>query len=737
MNTPAYDTDHSIDSLPAEADSTPRRYDLVVEGMTCASCVARVERSIRRVEGVRDVAVNLATGRARVLAVGEVQPEAIIDRVERAGYAAHAPVANAPNERAREAAALRRRVAVALPAAALVLVLAMGPMLVSALHEVAMRFATPIAALQLAATLVVIVAGWRFFTAAWRNARHITADMNTLVAVGTGAAFLYSVVMMVRDPAALHTLYFDTVAVVIALVLLGRWLEARALDSTGAALGELHALSLPVAHRLGDDGAISEVPADFLRAGDRILVRPGERVAADGVVEEGWSAVDESTMTGEPMPVEKTVGAAVLAGTLNGTGALVVLVERAGDDTTLAAVTQAVEDAQAGKPPIQRLADRVASIFVPVVISIAVVAAVGWLLVGAEVGTALLRAVAVLVIACPCALGLAVPTAVIAATGNAAQRGITFRTAEAIERAARVTAVALDKTGTVTVGRPRMTALHAINGDERGLLRVAASLEARSEHPIARAVLDAARERGGEPDGEVSDFRAEPGVGIEGRVDGHPVRVRRATRDEARLTGDDGGGTVIAVERDGVPLGVIVVRDTVRPEAERAVRALHTLGLRTAMLTGDTKAAASPIAEMLGLELHAELLPTDKGEMVKRMQSEGAVVAMVGDGVNDTVALAGADLGVAMGAGSDLAIGAADITLLGGRIERLPEALRLARRTMSVIRWNFVWAFGYNIVGIPLAAFGLLDPMIAGAAMALSSVSVVTNSLRLKRRSER
>jgi len=735
MNPASYDTGTSSEALRRSdsAESTPQRHDLIVEGMTCASCVARVERSIRRIDGVRDVAVNLATGRARVLAALGVAQSALVERVERAGYTAHAPAVDAPNERRREAAALRRRVGVALPAAVLVLVLAMGPMLLPALHDLTMRFAVAVAVTQLLATLVVIVAGWRFFRAAWRNARHLSADMNTLVAVGTGAAFLYSMVMMVRDPAALHALYFDTVAVVIGLVLLGRWLEARALDRTGAALDALRTLSLPIAHRLDADGAVVDLPADFLRTGDRILVRPGERLAADGVVEEGWSAVDESTMTGEPMPVEKIAGAHVLAGTLNGTGALTVRVERAGEETALAAVTHAVEDAQASKPPVQRLADRIASIFVPIVMALALVTAACWMVAGAEIDTALLRAVAVLVIACPCALGLAVPTAVIAVTGNAAQRGITFRTAEAIERAARVTAVALDKTGTVTIGKPRLAALHALDGDSANLLQLAAALEARSEHPIARAVVDAARERGVESFGAVEGFHAEPGVGVEGIVEGVPVRIRRAASGEAdRVDGAD-GGTAVALERNGELLGVLVVRDTVRPESAAAIAALHTLGLRTAMLTGDAESAARPVAEGLGLELHAGLLPREKGEMVKRMQAEGAIVAMVGDGVNDTVALAGADLGVAMGAGSDLAIGAADITLLGGRIERLPEALLLARRTMRVIRWNFVWAFGYNIVGIPLATLGLLDPMIAGAAMALSSVSVVTNSLRLRK----
>lgn len=725
-----------------------RHIDLAIDGMTCASCVARVEKAIRKVDGVEEVAVNLATNRARVKAGPGIDVDAIRDRVERAGYEAR-PVerddmAGLEQEGADHARVLKGRFLVAAPFAALVLLIAMLPMVIPALEGFAMHNMTVLNYVQFVFTSVVMFhAGRDIFRIAARNLRHFTADMNSLVAIGTGAAWLFSSII-VFFPALLpgvsaHEVYFDTAAVVIALILLGRWLEARAKARTADAISRLVALVPKMAHRVsGDNGRIVDVEVEYVRMGDLLLVRPGENIPVDGVVVEGASAVDESMMTGESMPVEKAKGAIVLGGTLNSTRSFTMQAERVGDETALAAIIRTVESAQASKAPIQRLADRVAAVFVPVVVLLALLTLVGWLTIGdADLSHALINAVAVLVIACPCAMGLAVPTAVIAGTGRGAEQGILIRNAEALERAGAVKVAAFDKTGTLTHGRPEVVDMMIVPGfDEVELLRLAASVEEHSEHPIGRSIVRHAGNRGVEL-APVQDFQAETGIGVRGRVDGRDVYVGRAGTAAAEIAAGyqvPVGASAVWVLVDGRPAGAIAVADTLKEEAAGAVRRLKEMGIEVVMITGDAVAVASEVARGLGIDHYiAEVLPGEKGEKIRSLQQGGRVVAMVGDGVNDAPALATADVGIAMATGTDVAMATADITLVGGAIGQVPEAITLSRRVMRIIRQNLFWAFIYNVIGIPLAAFGLLDPMIAGAAMAMSSVSVVTNSLRLKK----
>lgn len=744
MDTTTLGNTTSIKTGPQAA----RHIDLAIEGMTCASCVARVEKAIAKVEGVQEVAVNLATNRARVKTAPDVDVEAIRDRVERAGYTAapvgHEDAASFDREHREHAHELRKRFLVAAPFAAVVMLVSMLPMIVPGLDAFAMRHMAALNYVQFALTTVVMFyAGRDFFRIAARNARHLTADMNALVAVGTGAAYLFSSVVVVL-PSALpgigaHEVYFDTAAVVIALILLGRWLEARAKVRTTDAISRLAALVPRVAHRISRDGGeIVDVEMEYVRRDDLLLVRPGENIPVDGTIVEGTSAVDESMMTGESMPVEKPVGATVLGGTLNTTRSFTMRAERIGGETALAAIIRTVEAAQASKAPVQRIADRVAAIFVPVVILIALGTFAGWLIAGdAGVAHAMINAVAVLVIACPCALGLAVPTAVIAGTGNGAVRGILIRRAEALELAGEVTVVAFDKTGTLTHGRPEVVDIHVREGvDERELLRLAASVEEHSEHPIGRSIVQYAREQR-IARAAVTGFEAEIGAGVRGSVEGRNIYVGSAASVPAEIAGDyqpPAGAGVVWVTIDGEPAGAIAVADTVKEQAAGAVRRLKEMGINAVMITGDAAGVAGAVAKQVGIERYiAGVLPGEKGEAIRALRHDGGAVAMVGDGVNDAPALAEADLGIAMATGADVAMATADITLIGGEIGQVPDAIALSRRVMRIIRQNLFWAFIYNIIGIPLAAFGVLDPMIAGAAMALSSVSVVTNSLRLRR----
>lgn len=737
----------TIQNIATPAD--PQIVDLTIEGMTCASCVARVEKSLRRAEGVEDVAVNLALNRARVKTRGAVPLERLVDRVERAGYGAKELVegeeASIEAEHLRTA---RHRVLLALPAAVVVTLVAMLPMLITSLEHVLHPYSTPLNIVQfLLTSFVLFVPGAQFFTIAWKNLRHKTADMNTLVALGTGAAWLFSAAVMALPtffPEEIrHHLYFETAAVVAALVLLGRWLEARAKGRASAAVRALASLTPRISHRISSadgesTGQIEDVETDFVRAGDLLLVRPGEHVPVDGQIVEGGTNLDESMMTGEARPVDKREGDRVTGGTVNLGGAFTMRAEGVGEETVLSGIIRIVEEAQSSKAPVQRLADRVAGIFVPIVLGIALLTFVLQFSVGgADVGTALVAAVAVLVIACPCAMGLAVPTAVSAATGRGAERGILIRNAEALELAGALDVVVFDKTGTLTHGKPEVVQVRSFREEsESFLVSLAASVEEHSEHPLARSIVAHAAKIGA-PLYPVSEFATTAGLGVEGLVNGRKVLIGRQKNLPKELEREvllPPGGSIVWVILDGRTAGAFVVVDTVREDAAQAIATLKEMGVEPVMLTGDRASTAGHVAGQVGIErVISEVFPDQKGEVLRSIQSEGKKVAMVGDGVNDAPALAIADVGIAMSGGTDVAMSTADITILGDELTRVPQAIRLSSRTMRIIRQNLFWAFIYNIVGIPLAAFGLLNPMIAGAAMAFSSVSVVANSLRLRK----
>ena len=740
--------------------------ELAITGMTCASCVRSVEGALAGVPGVQSAEVNLANERATVrLDPGGTDLGALVHAVARAGYGAlvipegdAARAAAVEDERAlrlRYVASLRRRLIVAGVLAAAAVVLSMAAHVIPELEHADQR-AYLLFAL---ATPVQLWAGAPFYRAAWTAARHGTTNMNTLIVVGTTAAYGLSVAATFL-PTAFYanglephaSLYYETSSAIIALVLAGRFMEARARAHTGDAIRALLALGAKTARVRRPGGVEEDVPIERLRVGDIVLVRPGETIAADGLIVAGSSAVDESMLTGESIPVEKSAGDDVTGGTLNTTGALRLRTTRVGGDTTLAQIVRLVEDAQGSKAPIQRLVDRVASVFVPIVFAISFAAFVAWILLGpAPVLTHALTAfVAVLIIACPCALGLATPTAIMVGTGRGAARGILIKSAQALEAARAIDTVAFDKTGTLTVGRPEVTDLLScadIGEDEA--LRLIASAELRSEHPLAGAVLEAARARSLLP-AEPTTFESFPGQGVHAVVEGHDIFAGNKAFAVAHGFADLGDGllahheaagkTPLVATIDGKPLAILALADVPRSAAAEAVRELKAMGLRTLLVSGDTRRTALAIARDLGIdEVRAEVRPDGKAAIVAELQRAGHRVAMVGDGVNDAPALAQADLGIAIGSGTDVAIASAGIVLVGGDPRGVPRALRLSRKTVGTIRTNLFWAFFYNVALIPLAAGALfpllgvvLSPIFAAGAMAISSVTVVTNSLRLR-----
>ncbi|AKZ63739.1 metal ABC transporter ATPase [Herbaspirillum hiltneri N3] len=732
-------------------DVRQQEVTLDIAGMTCASCVGRVEKALSKVSGVSAVSVNLATEKATLTTTSEVAVDTLIAAVERAGYSASLPATAQASGQKPAAAPSWWPVAVgALLTAPLVL-----PML---LMPFGIEWQLPGIWQLLLATPVQFWLGARFYRAGWRAVKAYTGNMDLLVALGTSAAYGLSLYQLFSQWQGGHSghgaahFYFEASAAVITLVLLGKWLETRAKRQTADAIRALNALR-PDKATVRRDGVDSEVALSAIRLGDLVVVRPGERVAVDGVVREGASHLDESMLTGESLPMEKHGGDHVTGGAINGDGLLLIETTAIGAETVLARIIRMVEHAQAAKAPIQRLVDQVSAVFVPVVLVLALLTLLGWGLIAGDWEQALLNAVAVLVIACPCALGLATPTAIMAGTGIAARYGILIKDAEALEIAHRIGVVAFDKTGTLTEGKPLLAAVHALDNDADRLLALAAALQRNSEHPLAHAVMAAAAQRHLTP-AAADDSKAVPGRGTQALIGNRLsylgsarwMQELGATPDQhAALAGiaktlEQQGRTISWLaqsEADGgqvALLGLLAFGDTLKNSAQQAVNSLHALGVRTVMLSGDNYGAAAHVAQQLRLDdFRANILPADKAQAIGELRKDGALVAMVGDGINDAPALAAADVGIAMSTGTDVAMQAAGITLMRGDPSLVADAIDISRRTYGKIRQNLFWAFIYNIVGIPLAAFGLLNPMIAGAAMAISSVSVVSNALLLKR----
>jgi Cu+-exporting ATPase len=697
------------------------RVELVLEGMSCAGCAGRIERALNAVDGVA-ASVNYATEKAAVdFDPARATPEALVAAVAAAGYGAHLPEA-APAERP-DSALLVRLVPAAVLALAVVLIGMVPGLAFTGRVWVELALAAP----------VVLWAAWPFHRNTWQNLRHRTATMDTLISLGTLSAFGWSV----AAAAAGGDTYFEAAAAVVAFLLTGRFLETRAKRRAGSALRALLEVGAKEAAVL-EDGVERRVAVGELRPGALVVVRPGEKVATDGVVVEGRSAVDASLLTGESVPVEVGEGDEVVGGSVNVGGRILVRATRVGEETALAQIARLVSDAQTGKAPVQRLADRVAAVFVPAVVALALATLAAWLASGHSASAAVAAAVAVLIVACPCALGLATPTALLVGTGRGAQLGILIRGPEVLESTRRVDTIVLDKTGTVTTGRMELRSVAVAAGVDRAeALRLAGALEHASAHPVAHAVAAAAPG----PLPQVAEFRSRDGLGVEGEVDGHAVSVGRPSLfalpeelEAAVEAAQRRGETAVVAAWDGEPRAVIAVADAVKPTSAEAVADLRRLGLRPVLLTGDNDRTARAVAAEIGVdEVIADVLPAEKSAVVRRLQEEGRVVAMVGDGVNDAPALARADLGLAIGTGADAAIEASDLTLVSGDLRAAADAIRLSRRTLATIKGNLFWAFAYNVAALPLAALGYLSPLVAGAAMAFSSVFVVTNSLRLRR----
>ena len=730
--------------------------ELPITGMTCASCANRVERSLNKLDGVT-ASVNYATEMATVdYDAAAVEPEELVAAVEAAGYQAALP-ATGPEPKAPaddETAPLRQRLLTSLALTVPVLLLAMIPPLQFENWQwLSFTLATPVA----------IWGALPFHRAAWANLKHATATMDTLISLGVLAAFGWSLYALFFGDAGMpgmkmdftlipkrgaggEEIYLEVASAVTVFMLAGRYFEARAKRRAGVALTALLEFGAKDVAVLDTGGGERRIPVEQLHVGDRFVVRPGERVATDGVVEEGTSAVDQSLLTGESVPVEKHPGDEVAGASVNAGGRLVVRATKVGADTVLAQIAKLVTDAQSGKAPVQRLADRISGIFVPIVIAIALATLAFWIGAGEDLTFAFTAAVAVLIVACPCALGLATPTALLVGTGRGAQLGLLIKGPEILESTRQADTIVLDKTGTLTTGKMSLFDVALADGTSRAeLLQIAGALEDASEHPIAHAIAAAARAEVG-PLAAVEQFTNREGLGVEGVVDGHGVQVGRpalmrewslripAALDAARQAAEAAGRTPVIAAWDGAVRGVMVVADTVKPTAAEAVASLKALGLRPVLLSGDNETTARAVAAEVGIDdVIAEVLPADKAAVIRRLQGERRVVAMVGDGVNDAPALAQADLGLAIGTGTDVAIEASDLTLVSGDLRAAAEAIRLSRATLRTIKQNLAWAFGYNVAAVPLAAAGLLNPLLAGAAMAFSSVSVVGNALRLRR----
>ena len=728
---------------PVSTSPDTRQVELAVGGMTCAACAARIERRLNKVEGV-SASVNYATERATIVVDPTLTIDdpvsMLVDTIVDVGYTASVPSDDESAHVEQRAADLRRRLIVAVVLGVPVLVLSMiPPTQFPGWQWVALVMALPVS----------IWSAWPFHRAMVLNLRHRQAAMDTLVSVGVIAALTWSIWALIATEAgeigmtmnmsmdvgdaASHHIYLEVASTVVAFILAGRWFETRSKRRAGDSLRSLLDLAVSDVDVRGADGVTVTIPADQLEVGDVFVVRPGDRVATDGVVIEGRSAVDLSLLTGESVPVEVSPGSEVVGASVNSTGLLIVKATSVGADTQLAHMARLVSQAQSGKAPVQRLADRVSAVFVPIVISLAVMTTIGWLIVDGSTERSFAAGVAVLIIACPCALGLATPTALLVGTGRGARLGILIRGPEVLESTKRVDTLVLDKTGTVTTGTMRVVGIApAVGVDETRLLALAAAVEAGSRHPIAVAVTTEAILRLGEIS-SASGVQDHPGVGISGRVGDVVVEIGRAPADSA--LDDAPGATLIEVRADGRPIGIVAVADEPKPSSAAAVASARALGLRPMLLTGDRADAAQAVAAAVGIaagDVRAEVLPAEKLAAVRALQAEGRVVAMAGDGVNDAAALAAADLGIAMGTGADVAVNASDLTLVRSELTAVVDAIRLSRRTLATIRGNLFWAFGYNVAAIPLAVSGRLSPVIAGAAMAFSSVFVVSNSLRLR-----
>jgi P-type Cu+ transporter len=734
-----------------------RKITAPIEGMTCASCVARVEKAISKVEGVRNVAVNLATEKATF----EIDPEVadikkITDLVEDAGYKIHMPDERRNVSKAHDDSEIpeyEKKIKRDFLSAAIltipILFLNMG-MMWEHFHTIvplSMDYINKI--LLILTTPVILFSGQRFFRIFWNNLKHFSADMNSLVAIGTGAAYIFSALVtlfpeVILTPGIEAHVYYDTTAVIITLILMGRWLEARAKSKTNSAVKKLMGLKPDTALIIKDNMEVV-VKIDELRLEDIVVVKPGGKIPADGVIVSGATVIDESMITGESIPVEKTSGGKVIGGTINKTGSFNFRVTALGENSMLGQIIKLVEEAQGSKAPIQNLADKIAGVFVPIVIVIALVTFAYWLVAGPDFNTALINFIAVLIIACPCALGLATPTAIMVGTGKGAQAGILIKNGESLELAHKISTVILDKTGTITEGKPVVTEVITRDISEEELIRITASVERRSEHPVGEAVVNYAKEKGIMLD-EPESFASLTGMGVQAVVNGAAVvagnvkLMKEFSTDLDGLQGNserlhDEGKTLIYVNIDGELKGIIAVEDPVKPESVEAVKKLKAMGIKTVMLTGDNKKTAEKIAHITGVDHYeAEVMPEDKAKVVAQYQGEGRITAMVGDGINDAPALAKSDVGIAIGSGTDIAMESGSIVLIKGDLNGVVSAIRLSKSTIGTIKQNLFWAFIYNVLGIPLAAAGLLNPMFAALAMSFSSVSVVTNSLRLRRK---